>query len=346
MPAHRMTRPGPRPAWAKALVLLPLLLLAVATQAAAQSAAGDLGFIFSPQVGRLAPDLSYSFRFAPQESVQRQSADLGYTGHRLNLLAPLFQSSTQELALTARAGLMDLNTTAVLPDSRRALPGQFWDDRLGLAYRRQLDNGWIAGIMASGGSPSDKPFNSENELSLGAMAFLRVPQGQRDAWLFMLNYNDDRNRDLPYRLPIPGLAYLYNPSPALQATLGLPFMGLRWVPAKDWDLTASYLAPFQVRTRLGWRLNQDWKTYAAFSWGNESWYLADRAHSENRIFFWQKEASLGLVRQLTPRLDLDLSLGYVFDRLIFQGENYGDRDQDRIDLDDGALVQIRLGWRL
>jgi hypothetical protein len=346
MPTHQEPLPRRWPALAISLLLLQALLLAVAHQAAAQPAGGELGLLASPQVGKLHTDLSYAFRLSPEQGVERQAADLGYTSHRLALFTPLVQNPTQELALSARAGLMDFNTTAVLPDSHRALPGQFWDNRLGLMYRRQLDNGWIAGLTASGGSPSDKPFNSEHELSLGAMAFVRVPQGPRDAWLFMLSYNDDRNRDLPYRLPIPGLAYWHQPSPSFQALLGVPFMSLRWLPAKGWDLTASYLMPFQVRLKAGYRINEAWKTYAAFSWSNESWYLADRANSENRVFFWQKEASLGLVRQLTPRLDLDLSLGYVFDRLIFQGENYGDRDQDRIDLEDGALVQIRLGWRI
>jgi hypothetical protein len=325
--------------------LLLSLLLASAALAAAPSG-GEFAYLLSPRLGKLSTDLSYSFQLSPAQKVERQATDLGYTNQRLALFTPIAQSSSQELALSARASLLDLDTKAVLPDSHRALPSQFWDNRLSLLYRRQLDNGWIAGLTAGGGSPSDKPFNSEHELSLAATAFLRVPQGPRDAWLFMLNYNDDRNRDISYHLPLPGLAYWYQPSPEFHALLGLPFMSARWIPAKDWDLTGSYVMPYQVRVRAGYRLAADWKTYAGFSWGNESWFLADREHSENRVFFWQKEATLGLVHQLTSRLDLDLSLGYAFDRIIFQGENYGDRDQDRIDLEDGALVQIKLGWRI
>ncbi len=330
---------------AAALVTARLVLvlgLAAPLTARAQQA-GELAGWLSPEMGRQAARASYRLETSPSQDVSGQSGGLGYVANGFSFLTPLAQDAGQELALGARVEHLALDTSVVLPDTRRALPGQLWDPRLSGFYRRKLDNGWIAGLTAEGGSPSDKPFHSENELSINATAFLRLPRGERDAWVLLLNY--DHNRDFLYRLPIPGAAYWYHPSPGFQALLGAPFVSLRWLPARDLEMAATYLAPYRVRAKASYRLAAPLKAYLGFDWGSQRWFLADRPHQENRLFFWQKKASLGAVCQLGRGLDLDLAVGYTFDRVIFEGENYGDRDHDRLDLDDGAFFTAQIGFR-
>lgn len=42
---------------------------------------------------------------------------------------------------------------------------------------------------------------------------------------------------------------------------------------------------------------------------------------------------------------LDINDGWAFDRFFFQGENYGDRWQDRVSLEDGVFFGGQIGYR-
>jgi hypothetical protein len=89
----------------------------------------------------------------------------------------------------------------------------------------QFETGWSEISSISLGSASDKPFASTDRLTIGFNEMLSVPQGEHNAWLFSLSYSN--NSELLF--PIPGVAYLYQPSDAFRATVGVPF-SLMWRP--------------------------------------------------------------------------------------------------------------------
>ena len=45
---------------------------------------------------------------------------------------------------------------------------------------------------------------------------------------------------------------------------------------------------------------------------------------------------------LPYQLRLDLSAGYVFDRFFFQGQQYSDRNRDRVNVGAGLFGQVQL----
>lgn len=49
--------------------------------------------------------------------------------------------------------------------------------------------------------------------------------------------------------------------------------------------------------------------------------------------------------EVRPQLFVDVDAGYSFDRFYFEGEDYGDRGRNRIDVGDGPFVQVRVGAR-
>ena len=73
---------------------------------------------------------------------------------------------------------------ARFPEAGGRFPSELWDAIAGLSYRHKFDNGWIGGLAVTGGSASDEPFNSLDEVYVRAVAMLRVPQGERNAWIF------------------------------------------------------------------------------------------------------------------------------------------------------------------
>lgn len=299
----------------------------------------------APGLGPGLSSFSYHVDQAGAQEVAGQGGDLSYVRHQLAARLPLYQDQERQVLLSARLGLLALDTNAVLPDSGRRLPQELWSPGLGLEYRQTLSAQRAWGLSLAADSPSDRPLAGSRDLGLRASSYLRLPQGDRDAWLLMLYYDYDRNNDLLGGFPLPGLAYLYNPAPSFQALLGAPFMALRWQPAQDWDVNLSYFIPRSARARVAYKLSPGLRPYAQASFSHESWYLSDRTHSENRLFFYEKRAGLGVEFTLTRGLVLDLGGGWAWDRFFFEGENYDDRHQNKIELGSGAYLGAQLGLR-
>ncbi|MBI4797850.1 MAG: hypothetical protein HY794_03745 [Desulfarculus sp.] len=320
--------------------LLGLLFLAPAPGLAA---APEVGAWLTSELGQMKPRLGYQAEHQGDQKTTDHGGGLGFTQHELRGSTPLWQNSSNDLSLSGRARYMDLDTPAKLP-SGKSMPAELWDLNLSAQFRHRLDNDVVLGLAARGGSASDKPFHSDGESQYGATAFARLPSGQHGAWLVLVNY--DNNREIITGMPlIPGAGYWYAPSKQFQVLAGVPFSSLRYRPLTDLDLSLSYVMTRTLRARATYHLAPPLSVYTGFEMFHQSYLLADRPRSENRLFFYQKRALAGTSYELGRGLVLDISGGWAFDRFFFQGENYGDRWQDRLSLEDGAFFAGQVGYR-
>jgi hypothetical protein len=295
----------------------------------------------SPDLGRGAVRAAYRFTLFPDASVSGQATDLGYLEHDFSLNVPVWRDSRNDLSVLANVGFEDFSTDAVLADGR-PFPDQLWDVTVGATYRHRFDNGWIGGVRLAISSPSDEPFNSWDEMAIRVGAFLRVPQGPRDAWLFSLHYSTTREF-LPY-VPFPGIAYYYNPNDRFQALFGIP-LALHYRPVDYVFVDFAYAPITTIRARVGVRPWQATEFFVAYSWEHETYFLADRPDTDDRFFAYSQRVSAGVRFGPFQGVRVELAGGYAFDRFYFEGENYGDRDQNRIDIDSGPFVTARLDVR-
>jgi hypothetical protein len=318
-----------------------VLVVALLLWARPASAQGSLGGFLAPEFGRVQVRGDYRFTLYPDEDVAGQPTDLGYAQHEVSLSGPLSQDSRHEWSASAGVRLQDFSTDAVLPDGR-PFPEELWNVTIGSTYRHRFENGWIAGGQVTVSSPSDEPFHSLDEMAFGTTVFLRLPRGERDAWLFLLNYSSTREF-LPH-VPFPGLAYLYNPTDRLQLTLGVP-LALFYRPFDNVFIDVFYAPITNVRARVGVRLTRTTEVFLAYAWENESYFLADRPDDDERFFAYQQRVTAGVRVGPIYGLRLELAGGYAFDRFYFEGEGYGDRDENRIDVDSGPFATVRLDFR-
>jgi hypothetical protein len=293
----------------------------------------------SPTLGQAMFRGEFRETYYPDERVKGQGTELGLIESRLSLTGPLWQSASDELSFSGRVRFQDLDTDAVLPATGVPLPEELWEIRFGPTYRHKFDNGWIAGVNFAVGSASDEPFASLDEITVRGTGFLRVPHGERNAWLFTVNYTN--YSDFLGGVPIPGIDYVYSPSDRFTLVLGFPSNSMEWRPTEKLTVQLTYLPVRAVRARLTYQLARPLRVYAGFDWDSD-WYLrAGRHEKDHRLFYYEKRLTGGLRFDLR-HVGFELSGGYAFDRFYFEGDSYSDRDENRIDVDGGPFVVGRV----
>jgi hypothetical protein len=285
----------------------------------------------------------YRATVVPGQPVFGQPAELGWVQHDVTLEGPLFQGVTDEWSASIRLREQDFDTDAVFPATGERFPEELWNIRLGTTYRHRFENGWIGGFSLGVGSPSDRPFASAAEVAVNANAVLRVRHQERHAWLFFLNYGS--NREFLPHIPLPGLGYSYHPSDDLTAVVGTGFLSLDYRPIDRLTVRAYYAAVRTVDFRATYQVWRPVRVWAGFDWTNDRYLLAGRDDDDDRLFYYEKRVRAGVIIGLARQVFVDLAGGYAFDRFYFQGESYGDRDRNRLDVESGPFAAARLGLR-
>ena len=320
------------------IILVVVFLLSLPAAGLAQ-----MEFVRSlgPEIGKAKPVFQYQVSPYSKEEVEGQNADFGVTQHSGFLSLPILQTPKDEWSLLGALRFEDIQTSAFLPDTGEAFPGSLWDIRLGTQYRHKFFNGWIGGGVLTLGSASDKPFKSEAEVSIQATVFARVPDSGRNAWVFFLNYS--RYREFLPNVPIPGIAYWFEPSSELRLIVGIPFANLEWKPDPNLTVELTYFAVRNVRALLSYRVFPDLQLYGGFDWKNEHYFRYDRQDDDKRLSHYEKKVSAGVRWGFLKGVFLDLAGGYAFDRFYFEGESYDDRHESRLNISSGFFGTLRLG---
>ena len=91
---------------------------------------------------------------------------------------------------------------------------------------------------------------------------------------------------------------------------------------------------------MGYELIDDVEIYGLFAWKNDAYLRHDRPDNDDQLIYFEKHVRGGVHWQILEQLSLDLSAGWAFDRFYFEGEDYGDRGDNRLDIDDGPIAQL------
>lgn len=334
------------------------VLMVVLSTANAAVAEVDWRALTNPRVGAQKTYVDLFYVGYCQSDIDRQYAgqnkDFSSSQYDLKAFAPVWQTEREEFALSFNFGVLDTGSQARLqePDhfvanpaaafSAGDLPDHLWNYEIGGVYRRDFQNGWIGGASLAIGSPSDRPFSSGDEISVNLNLLAQVEADENDAWLFMINLSNDRGF-LPY-IPLPGIAYAWNPSPDLRAIFGVPFSAIDIRITDALDFEATYVLLRNVHAQLNYEIIEQVWLYTAFDWSNQRWFRADREEEDDRLFYYEKTLAGGARWQINSFMFVDAKAGYAFDRFFFEGEDYDDNDRYRVDIDDGPFAAVQLGF--
>lgn len=287
----------------------------------------------NPHVGHAPLLVDYRGAWFPEEPVAGQATNLGYVEQDLSIAMPTWQQAPDEWTANLHARSEFFQTQATLPGVGRAFPDGLYNIGVGTTYRHLFDNGWIAGGGVSVGSASDLPFHSIDEMTAGVNAFLRIPSNEHDAWLFTLVYSP--TSELPF--PIPGVAYVWQPSPQFRMQIGLPFQ-IQYRPTDELIFDLSYMLLRTVHARATYRMLRQLRLHVGYDWGSEGYFLADRPDVNDRLYYYDMRTEAGVEYLFSPHFSLGVEAGYVFDRFYFIGQRYGDRIGKELQVGNGPFL--------
>lgn len=259
----------------------------------------------------------------------------------LEAYAPIHHGSGTEWVATLDFTALDVDSEVELPrHGREPFPSELYDLGFGAAVRHEFANQWQLGVHFRIGSASDKLFHSMDETTASATTFLRIPHGPHNAWILMVDARNTRNSN--GGPVVPGLAYQLALGETTWAILGVPVMALHGEPIEGLALDLSWVLVRNVHAGAKYQLTEELQLSAAFDWDHHLFYRSDRPAEEDGLFLYDKRLSLGLDYALNENVRLGLLGGYSFGRLAFEGEDYDQRDKNRIDVDGTGFGQFQV----
>ena len=306
---------------------------------AAPCLAQERGAGLAALLGRAEPGLEARLAASPAESGGTPSM-VSEEAHGSYVVS---RSSSDEWTVIGKAGELELGRTpVVIPGSGFTVPTKLWDFSGGANFSRRLGDrrGW--GFGAGVGSASDAPFRSLHETIFSAAARYELPSGERNSWVLLLNYSN--NRTFLNNVPLPGVAYVVrDPASGLTAAFGFPFAMIRWKADEDWTLSAS------VFGGASWSLEADRRLrpatlYARLERQPRQWLRAERADDSNRLIEDEKDIRVGARAPLGARFGLDGAVGWSFDRRFSEARD-ANRSAPRFALRNAAIASVALSWR-
>jgi hypothetical protein len=285
----------------------------------------------------------YGATWYPSHPVSGSNPETEFGLVRQDLLGavPVWRDGGDLVLLSAGVRNSLFFTDAVLPDSHRPFPSELWNVHLGTNFMHKFDNGWSGGLGINFGSASDKPFHSIHEMNVGFNSFLQVPvKNDRDAWRFSLMYSPVGSLSFP----IPGIAYLWNPSDDLRVSIGLP-LAVMWRPVEDLTINVSYFPLTIVNARATYAIAGRLFFFGGFEWAQEAYLLADREDVSERFMGYEKRLIGGVRWDVWQHSSVELNAGYAFDRSYGVGQNGVNNLHDEVNIAAGAFVSAHFRVR-
>ncbi len=284
---------------------------------------------------------SYRVAWLNNESITGTALHFESVREDWSILAPLWRDGTERLTFSVRLAYAQVNSDAMVPKEGGAFPGSLWDVGFGLNYQHHFDNNWTGGLGIMLGSASNQPFSSLDDIRVGFNAFLRVPANEHAYWNFSLAY-------APFgelAFPVPGVAYVWQPSEFFRMSIGIPF-SLMWRPTPDLMLDVAYMPLTNVRARISYRLGPKLNWYGEYVQSAEGYYLSDRTDPSDRLLFRDGRLETGFQYRFAGRGMFEVFGGYVFDRSISEGHEAGGLGADAIFINPGAVfgARVQIRW--
>lgn len=239
----------------------------------------------------------------------------------------------------ANVSRLEISTSKDLPQSGLPVPDELWSIQAGALHTRELGEGWTVGGMLMVGSAGDEPFEHGRDLTFTAVGFLNVPSYDENEWRFSLFYSP--TSQLPF--PIPGVAYVWRPDDRWDVSIGMPF-SVTYRPTERLTLQAAWKPLTNVDITATQQLGDGWSLSGGYRTHTDTFFLSQRTDDDDRLFVFDQRLFVGLGRDLFPGARLEVSGAYLFDRRLFQADDFTGSRSDGFGIEPGFLGTVQLSF--
>lgn len=211
----------------------------------------------------------------------------------------------------------DLSVVHLKDHGRNLLPQDLTDASVGFASPFALWNGWFLGGLVAGGYAGDDAFGNGRAWYAKA-AFAAGKEIKKDSYLIIVLDYDGHRTFFP-DVPMPSIEYRSQWSPELGYTIGVPLNSVTWTPNDRFTLEVSWLAIQHFEAQADYKLDKHWTAFATLAGRNRAYRVSDLPGSNDRLFFKEQRAELGLRWEVTKFAGLQAAVGYAFDRSFSHG---------------------------
>jgi Domain of unknown function (DUF6268) len=219
-----------------------------------------------------------------------------------------------------------------LRNDGQILPGQFTDASVGASIGILAQDKWVAGIALGVGYASANVFNDGNAIYYKADLAVGYTIDDRQTIGFVLNY--DGNRSIFPDVPLPGFQYTNRHSDELTFSIGFPFTSLTYKPDGKWTFEFAYAIPDSFTGKIDYAVSKEFGAFVAVTDKNMAFHWNELSDGDDRIFFSQTKAELGVRGTVNESINFVVAGGYAFRQKFEVG--FDTRDSDTVTKVDAA----------
>jgi hypothetical protein len=223
------------------------------------------------------------------------------------------------------------------------LPDRLTDTAVAFGMGVLEQNGWLGGASIGIGYAGANTFGDGNavygkfDLAIGK----QLSENQEIG--FVLDY--DGNRSVYRDLPLPGFVYrmrLYEKRLLIAA--GFPYTSFEWRPDEHWTLELRWNIPDDVSLFVNYQIAEGLGVFASIRRRIDSFHWDEIPNANDRLFFEQRRAEIGISYEPAERLRGELAIGYAFSQEFSTGWNQTETDLVG-DISDEPYLRIGLQWQ-
>lgn len=269
--------------------------------------------------------------YLPMSDVEggRQRAQI--MGRGIGVSQRVFNDDKHQVSVGARYQQLDLTDDS-------PLLRDFYNQQGSVSIKRELKDNkfWLASI--SYGSASDRPFKNNRDNTLSANYIQKI----NSKWFIAGNYSN--NRTFLNNIPLPGFFYVKEMSREKAFVIGFPFLLFLRPLSNNWSIRYLAILPWTHRMKL---LYTNWKfikPYLGYEQSPQTYFRHDRDSRNDRFFWFERRASLGIEGGISRAMKFDFSAGYAFDRQFFESRNFSQSKDFLINLENSFFVGLNLRY--
>ncbi|MHC4818377.1 MAG: hypothetical protein ACYTF8_10010 [Planctomycetota bacterium] len=182
---------------------------------------------------------------------------------------------------------------------------------------------WIIGVTAGVGFAGDKPYNGRGWYGLGSVTTTKR-LGERDILSFGLDF--DGNRPIFPDAPLPIIVWTRIWSEKVRTSIGFPFLGITWEPAKWFTLEFRGIPGIFQTGSLNFHVHEKWDLFLRYRGANFRFFVDSFPNDNRRLFYTEQRAEFGITAKPVEQLEITFVAGWAFEREFTTGWDVRDTD--------------------